>query len=90
MSTHPDESSSLITGPWPAPGPGYDPATGPRSASTDPDQIFADRHRRDDDEHGELAPAELDEIVDRVVERIEQRVVDELERRGRRHTPGVF
>jgi hypothetical protein len=32
----------------------------------------------------------LDEIVDRVVARIEQRVVDELERRGRRHTPGAF
>ncbi|MEO9137809.1 MAG: hypothetical protein ABI345_01955, partial [Jatrophihabitans sp.] len=33
---------------------------------------------------------ELDLIVDSVVERIEQRVIDELERRGRRHTPGVF
>ena len=37
-----------------------------------------------------LTPAELDIIADEVVERIEQRVVDELERRGRRHTPGVF
>lgn len=32
----------------------------------------------------------LERIVDKVVERIEQRVIDELERRGRRHTPGVF
>jgi hypothetical protein len=32
----------------------------------------------------------LDALVDRVVERIEQRVIDELERRGRRHSRGVF
>ena len=30
------------------------------------------------------------ELVDRVVERIESRVVDELERRGRRYNPGAF
>jgi hypothetical protein len=35
-------------------------------------------------------PRELNELVDKVVDKIEQRVVDELERRGRRHTPGVF
>lgn len=44
--------------------------------------------------HDELSdPAvarQLDALVDRVVERIEQRVVDELERRGQRHNPGVF
>jgi hypothetical protein len=33
---------------------------------------------------------ELDKMVDRVVEALEQRVIDELERRGRRHHPGVF
>jgi hypothetical protein len=33
---------------------------------------------------------DLDEFVDRVVERIEQRVVDELERRGRRYHRGAF
>ena len=32
----------------------------------------------------------LEALVDRVVERIEQRVIDELERRGRRHSRGVF
>ena len=32
----------------------------------------------------------LDALVDRVIERIEERVVDELERRGRRHNRGVF
>jgi hypothetical protein len=33
---------------------------------------------------------ELDKMVDRIVEALEQRVIDELERRGRRHHPGVF
>jgi len=36
------------------------------------------------------AALDLDELVDAVVERIEQRVVDELERRGRRLSPGAF
>lgn len=33
---------------------------------------------------------QFEDIVDTVIERIERRVVDELERRGRRHHPGVF
>ena len=33
---------------------------------------------------------QLDDLVDKVVERIEQRVIDELERRGRRHGSGAF
>jgi hypothetical protein len=33
---------------------------------------------------------EMERLVDTVVEKIEQRVIDELERRGRRHNPGVF
>jgi hypothetical protein len=47
---------------------------------------------------GEAAPADerglgadrIDALVDLVVDRIEQRVIDELERRGRRHERGVF
>lgn len=39
---------------------------------------------------GSLTPEQLDDLVDRVVERIEDRVVEELERRGRRRMPGVF
>ena len=35
-------------------------------------------------------PRKLDELVDKVVDKIERRVVDELERRGRRFSPGVF
>lgn len=44
-----------------------------------------------DDPGGRTLDAEvMDELVDRVVERIEGRVVEELERRGRRGLPGVF
>jgi hypothetical protein len=35
-------------------------------------------------------PRALDELTDKVVDRIEARVIDELERRGRRHNTGVF
>ena len=37
-----------------------------------------------------LSPREWDQLVDLVVERIEDRVRDELSRRGRRFSPGVF
>ena len=30
------------------------------------------------------------ELIERIVDAIEERVIDELERRGRRHHPGVF
>ncbi len=35
-------------------------------------------------------PVAMEELVDEVVQRIEARVINELERRGRRHNPGVF
>jgi hypothetical protein len=37
-----------------------------------------------------LTPREWDELVDVIVDRLEERVLDELARRGRRFTPGVF
>ncbi|MGS0688174.1 hypothetical protein ACVBEQ_23950 [Nakamurella sp. GG22] len=37
-----------------------------------------------------LSPREWDQLVDLVVERIEDKVRDELARRGRRFSPGVF
>ena len=37
-----------------------------------------------------LTPREWDELVDLVVDRLEERVLDELARRGRRFSPGVF
>jgi hypothetical protein len=37
-----------------------------------------------------LTPREWDELVDIIVDRLEDRVLDELARRGRRFTPGVF
>ena len=35
-------------------------------------------------------PRQLHQLVDAIVERLERRVVDELERRGRRHNLGAF
>jgi hypothetical protein len=35
-------------------------------------------------------PRQLHELVDVIVDRIERRVIDELERRGRRHNLGAF
>ncbi|MCU1593832.1 MAG: hypothetical protein JWO12_1224, partial [Frankiales bacterium] len=37
-----------------------------------------------------LGRRQMEEIVDSVVKQLERRVLDELERRGRRHVPGVF
>ncbi len=37
-----------------------------------------------------LTPREWDELVDVIVDRLEDRILDELARRGRRFTPGVF
>ena len=33
---------------------------------------------------------DFDELIDRIVAKLEQRVLDDLERRGRRHMPEVF
>lgn len=35
-------------------------------------------------------PADDGELFERLVDALEQRVLDELERRGHRHAPGVF
>jgi hypothetical protein len=48
-------------------------------------------HEADD---GTLSPAmrarDFDELIDRIVAKLEQRITDDLERRGRRHLPEVF
>ena len=38
----------------------------------------------------ELDRWQVEDLVDQVVERVERRVLDELERRGLRRSPGVF
>ncbi len=53
-------------------------------------QVSASWTAPDDPGGRTLDPEVMDELVDRVVERIEGRVVEELERRGRRGLPGVF
>ena len=55
----------------------------------------SDPHFTGFDADGESAsPAmrarDFDELIDRIVAKLEQRVIDDLERRGRRHMPEVF
>ena len=50
----------------------------------------ATANRMDEPVADALSPREWDQLVDLVVERIEERVRDELARRGRRFSPGVF
>jgi hypothetical protein len=64
-----------------------------RSGELDPRAAESHEVRGRDRRAESTAPIPADRIealVDLVVERIEQRVVDELERRGRRHSRGVF
>jgi hypothetical protein len=64
-----------------------------RSGELDPRSAESHDVRGRDRRAESTAPIPADRIealVDLVVERIEQRVVDELERRGRRHSRGVF
>ena len=65
---------------------GFGQTVSTRSAMTDIDtQSFAAPAVAD-----ALTPREWDELVDLIVERLEDRVRDELARRGRRFSPGVF
>jgi hypothetical protein len=45
-------------------------------------------------DEGSVSPAmrsrDFDELIDRIVAKLEQRITDDLERRGRRHLPEVF
>lgn len=64
-----------------------------RSSDTGASSMSANVVPSDTDMRGyasALGRADLDDLVERVIDRIEQRVVDELERRGRRQNPGVF
>jgi hypothetical protein len=57
----------------------------PRSAMTEPSNS-----NREQPVANALSPREWDQLVDLVVDRLEDRVRDELARRGRRFSPGVF
>lgn len=58
------------------------------------------RPNLDHPEHGEALPddgaspamraRDFDELIDRIVAKLEHRILEDLERRGRRSIPGVF
>ena len=52
----------------------------PQLSGFDPDESTSPAMRSRD----------FDELIDRIVAKLEQRVIDDLERRGRRHMPEVF
>lgn len=48
-------------------------------------------HGADEDSSSPAMRArDFDELIDRIVAKLEQRITDDLERRGRRHLPEVF
>ena len=61
-----------------------------RAVTIDELQVSTFQEPGPDDAPTALSASDLDEIVERVVNKIEHRVVDELERRGRHYSPGVF
>lgn len=44
----------------------------------------------DDSQSPAMRARDFDELIDRIVAKLEQRITDDLERRGRRHLPEVF
>jgi len=44
----------------------------------------------DDDSSPAMKARDFDELIDRIVAKLEQRVLEDLERRGRRSMPEVF
>ena len=56
--------------------------------STEPQ--FTGYHSDDESASPAMRSRDFDELIDRIVAKLEQRVIDDLERRGRRHMPEVF
>jgi hypothetical protein len=63
---------------------GHEPVVDPNSAAA------GDSGLSGDDSSFRRVPPDDGELFERIVDALEQRVLDELERRGRRHAPGVF
>lgn len=74
--------------------PGTATAGGTMAQDTTPALRVVPGIGSDSDEDPEVEmlqdPRRMERLVNAVVEKIERRVIDELERRGRRHRPGVF
>ena len=77
------ERAAMISADVPTTAMGAQPMTMSHVSPVPTDRTVATKSLLDD-------PRALQELTDKVVDRIEARVIDELERRGRRHNSGSF
>lgn len=65
------------------------PDAGPGDSAND-EQAFLRKQQEKRERDEDKVAADNGEFFERIVDALEQRVLDELERRGHRRTPGVF
>lgn len=61
-----------------------------RQSGAEPDHQYTGYQPDEDALSPAMKSRDFDELIDRIVAKLEQRVIDDLERRGRRHMPEVF
>jgi hypothetical protein len=61
-----------------------------RQSGAEPDQSYTGYQPDAETVSPAMRSRDFDELIDRIVAKLEQRVLDDLERRGRRHLPEVF
>jgi hypothetical protein len=61
-----------------------------RESGGDPSEQFAGHQPDEATASPAMKSRDFDELIDRIVAKLEQRILDDLERRGRRHMPEVF
>jgi hypothetical protein len=61
-----------------------------RESESSSDTGFTGFEADDESTSPAMRSRDFDELIDRIVAKLEQRVLDDLERRGRRHMPEVF
>ncbi|MEO6504146.1 MAG: hypothetical protein ABIQ09_19845 [Jatrophihabitantaceae bacterium] len=95
-ATHPDSAQSGSVGMFEnspqrrhAHGPD-EPAVIRRLHESGGEPQFTGFERDEDSVSPAMRSRDFDELIDRIVAKLEQRITDDLERRGRRHLPEVF
>ena len=61
-----------------------------RESGTGSDSQFTGFEPDEESVSPAMRSRDFDELIDRIVAKLEQRITDDLERRGRRHLPEVF